>query len=108
MRAWAGGSAFMLASHYWLVPNAGPLVLPLAVVVGAPVAVWGRAAWHLLRGATSPWRIARAAVVLASGWVLFELVRSWDRLGGPWGLLGASQWRTRWLLELAALGGCGW
>lgn len=105
VRGWLGGSAFMLAAHHWLIPNLGPFALPLAVVFGAPVAVWGRAAWHLLGGATSPWRIGRAALVLASGWVLIELMRSWDRLGGPWDLLGASQWRTRWLLPLAALGG---
>ncbi|HET6952720.1 MAG TPA: apolipoprotein N-acyltransferase [Acidimicrobiales bacterium] len=105
VRAWLGGSAFMLAAHHWLVPTVGVFTLPLAVVFGAPVALWGRAAWHLMRSATSPARTLRAAVVLAGGWVLVEALRSWDRLGGPWDLLGASQWRTRWLLASAALGG---
>lgn len=104
-RAWLGGSAFMLAAHHWLVPNIGPFALLPAAVFGAPVALWGRAAWHLLRAATSPWRAARAALVLAGSWVLVEARRSWDRLGGPWDLLGASQRRTGWLLSLAALGG---
>jgi apolipoprotein N-acyltransferase len=34
-----------------------------------------------------------------------EAVRSWDGLGGPWGLLGASQWDAPALLSVAALGG---
>jgi apolipoprotein N-acyltransferase len=32
-------------------------------------------------------------------------VRSWQGLGGPWGLLGASQWNAPALLAVAALGG---
>ena len=34
-----------------------------------------------------------------------EVVRSWQYLGGPWGLLGASQWQVRPALRLASLGG---
>jgi apolipoprotein N-acyltransferase len=37
--------------------------------------------------------------------VVGEALRSWDRLGGPWGLLGASQWNQPRLLSVAALGG---
>lgn len=105
VRAWVGGSAFMLAAHHWLLPNVGPFALPLAVALGAPLALWGRAAWHLLRAATSVRGTVWAACVLAGGWVLVEVLRSWEPLGGPWNLLGASQWRTSWLLAAAALGG---
>lgn len=105
VRAWVGGSAFMLAAHHWLLPNVGPFALPLAVALGAPLALWGRAAWHLLRAATGVRGTVWAACVLAGGWVLVELLRSWEPLGGPWNLLGASQWRTSWLLAAAALGG---
>jgi apolipoprotein N-acyltransferase len=44
-------------------------------------------------------------VLLPSVFVVGEAVRSWDALGGPWGLLGASQWNAPALLSVAALGG---
>ena len=43
--------------------------------------------------------------VLPSAWVLAEAVRSWHRLGGPWALLGASQWSQPVTLVSASLGG---
>jgi len=43
--------------------------------------------------------------VLPSAWVLAEAVRSWHRLGGPWALLGASQWNQPATLVSASLGG---
>lgn len=36
---------------------------------------------------------------------MVELVRSWEYLGGPWGLLGASQWQVPPALRLASVGG---
>jgi len=42
---------------------------------------------------------------LPSAWVLAEAVRSWHRLGGPWALLGASQWNQPATLVSASLGG---
>ncbi len=46
-----------------------------------------------------------AVAVLPSAWVLAEAVRSWHRLGGPWALLGASQWNQPATLVSASLGG---
>jgi apolipoprotein N-acyltransferase len=43
--------------------------------------------------------------VLPSGWLAVELVRSWQGLGGPWGMLGASQWQVEPALRLASVGG---
>jgi apolipoprotein N-acyltransferase len=43
--------------------------------------------------------------VVPSGWVVIELVRSWEHLGGTWGALGASQWSQPVTLAPAALGG---
>jgi apolipoprotein N-acyltransferase len=37
--------------------------------------------------------------------VMAEAVRSWDRLGGPWAPLGASQWNQPVTLASASLGG---
>jgi apolipoprotein N-acyltransferase len=44
-------------------------------------------------------------VLVPSAFVAGEALRSWDQLGGPWGLLGASQWNAPALLAVAALGG---
>ncbi|KND36063.1 apolipoprotein N-acyltransferase [Streptomyces acidiscabies] len=48
---------------------------------------------------------ATALLVLPSAWLLVELVRSWQGLGGPWGMLGASQWQVEPALRLASVGG---
>jgi apolipoprotein N-acyltransferase len=44
-------------------------------------------------------------LVLPSGWLMVELVRSWQGLGGPWGMLGATQWQVTPALRLASVGG---
>lgn len=36
---------------------------------------------------------------------MIELVRSWQGLGGPWGVLGSSQWQVEPALRLASVGG---
>ena len=50
-------------------------------------------------------RALAALVVVPSCWLLMEWVRSWQALGGPWALLGASQWQHPAVLALAAVGG---
>lgn len=50
-------------------------------------------------------RTAAAVVVLAGGWVLIEVVRAWEYLGGPFGLLGSTQWSNLPMLSAAAIGG---
>jgi apolipoprotein N-acyltransferase len=52
-----------------------------------------------------PGRLAAALVLVPSAFVAGEALRSWEGLGGPWGLLGASQWNAPALLSVAALGG---
>ena len=93
------------------------------IVLGAPWAGVGLAAWRLLRG-TEPapgarsdgWRLpgppgpsARQAlaamVVLPSCWVVIDWIRSWQGIGGPWAVFGASQWQHPVVLALAAVGG---
>ena len=49
VRGWWFGAGFIFAAHYWLLPNIGPALLLVAVVLGAlwiPVAV---STWVLLR-----------------------------------------------------------
>ena len=44
-------------------------------------------------------------IVLPSAWVMAEAIRSWQSLGGPWALLGASEWNQPATLASASLGG---
>ncbi len=107
LRAWLGGCAFFLSVDSWLIPNAKVFAVPAALVLGLLWLPWGRLAWRLLGAERElePGRVALAMVLLPSAFVLGEVVRSWDALGGPWALLGASQWDDRPVLALASLGG---
>jgi apolipoprotein N-acyltransferase len=105
VRAWLGGTAFLLATHHWLAPKAGMFLLVAVVALGTLWAPWGGAVHSLLTGTPTAARALAAVAVLPAGWVLIEAIRSWESLGGPFGLLGASVWNVRPLLALAALGG---
>ncbi|MFG2651972.1 apolipoprotein N-acyltransferase [Streptomyces sp. NPDC048436] len=102
---WLGGLGFMVAVHHWLLPSLHVFTLVIAALLGLLWAPWGWLVRHLLGGVASPGRTAAALVVLPSGWLMVELVRSWEGLGGPWGLLGSSQWEVGPALRLASVGG---
>ncbi|WP_405932925.1 apolipoprotein N-acyltransferase [Streptomyces sp. NBC_00827] len=102
---WLGGLGFMLAVHHWLLPSLHVFTLVIAALLGALWAPWGWLVRRFLGGVPSAGQIAAALVVLPSGWLMVELVRSWQGLGGPWGLLGSSQWQVDPALRLASVGG---
>ncbi len=105
VRGWWFGAGFIFAAHYWLLPNIGPALLLVAVVMGAlwiPVAV---STWILLRPPVTAARGLAALLVVPSYWLVIEWIRSWQGFGGPWALLGASQWQHPAVLGLAAVGG---
>lgn len=104
-RAWVGMTGFVLVTQYWLWPSVGPLLIVLAVGLGALWLPWGWAAHRLLFGELTLRRVVAAVVALPSWWLLAEAARSWDKLGGPWALLGASQWNQPATLAPASLGG---
>ncbi|GFN02111.1 hypothetical protein Smic_06670 [Streptomyces microflavus] len=102
---WIGGIGFIVAVHHWLVPSLHVFIVLLAALVGLLWAPWGVLVQRLLGGAPSALRAAAAVVAVPSGWLVIELVRSWEGLGGPWGLLGASQWEVAPALRVASVGG---
>ncbi len=104
-RAWIGMAGYVLATQYWLFGSAGPLLVVLAAGLGALWLPWGWAAHRLLSGELTTRRMLAAVAILPSAWVIAEAVRSWDRLGGPWAQLGASQWNQPATLASASLGG---
>jgi apolipoprotein N-acyltransferase len=105
VRAWWFGAGFILAAHYWLAPNIGPALLLVAIVFGALWAGVGVSTWALLRPPMTIRRSLAALAVVPSCWLLVEWIRSWQALGGPWALLGASQWQHPTVLALASVGG---
>jgi apolipoprotein N-acyltransferase len=112
-RVWLGGIGYFIAVHHWLVPVTGPFVIPLAMVLAVLWIPWGLALWGTLgrqpEGTLGrqlgPGRLAGALLLVPSAWVVAEYLRSWDRLGGPWGLLGATQWQNLPLLAVVSVGG---
>jgi apolipoprotein N-acyltransferase len=105
VRGWWLGAGFLLAAMYWLAPNIGPALLLVAVVLGALWAGFGAAIWALLHGRPGPLRSLAALLVVPSCWLLTEWARSWQGFGGPWAVLGTSQWQHPAILGLASVGG---
>ncbi|TWV55999.1 apolipoprotein N-acyltransferase [Streptomyces misionensis] len=102
---WCGGFGYLVAVHHWLLPSLHVFIFLIGALLGLLWAPWGWLVRRYLGGAPSPGRCALALLVLPSGWLIPELVRSWQGLGGPWGLLGASQWQVEPALRLASVGG---
>ncbi|APU39264.1 apolipoprotein N-acyltransferase [Streptomyces sp. TN58] len=105
LEGWLGGAGYILAVHHWLLPSLHVFLLPVAALVGLLWIPWALLVRALLGGRPSAGRSACALVVVPAGWLLSEVVRSWQGLGGPWGLLGASQWQVPLALRLASVGG---
>jgi apolipoprotein N-acyltransferase len=126
VRGWWFGAGYLLMALYWLTPNLGPALLLVVIVLGVPWAGVGAAAWFLLRGKTdaasgagrtiAAWRLPgppgpgprqalAALIVIPSCWVVIDWIRSWQGIGGPWAVFGASQWQHPVVLALAAVGG---
>ncbi|MFF4161052.1 apolipoprotein N-acyltransferase [Streptomyces sp. NPDC001678] len=105
VEGWLGGAGFLLAVHHWLLPSLHVFILVLAALLGLLWAPWGLLVRRLLGAGPGAGRVAAALLVVPSGWIGVELVRSWEYLGGPWGLLGASQWQVAPALRMASVGG---
>jgi apolipoprotein N-acyltransferase len=105
VRGWWLGAGYIASSAYWLAPVTGPALVLVAFGLGALWVPWGWAVWRMLAGRPPARVLVGAVLVLPSGWVAVEAVRSWQSLGGPWALLGVSQWNQPALLASSALGG---
>jgi apolipoprotein N-acyltransferase len=102
---WYGGIGFLIGVMSWLIPTLSVAILVLAALLGLFWAPWGWLVWRLLRGRPDGVRALAAIVLVPCGWMVIETIRSWQYLGGPWGLLGASQYQQHPALVLASVGG---
>jgi apolipoprotein N-acyltransferase len=105
VRGWWYGAGYLLAAMYWLAPNIGPGLLLVAIVIGFLWSAVGVATWSFLHPPVTFARAAAAFAVVPSSWLVTEWIRSWQGIGGPWAVLGASQWQHPAILALAAVGG---
>ncbi|MFF2009794.1 apolipoprotein N-acyltransferase [Streptomyces sp. NPDC058195] len=105
LEGWLGGTGYMLAVHHWLMPSLHVFIVLLAALLGLLWAPWGLLVRRTLGGPLSAPAAVRAIVLVPCGWLMTELIRSWEALGGPWGLLGASQWQVGPALRVASVGG---
>jgi apolipoprotein N-acyltransferase len=105
VRGWWLGCGYIVAAMYWLAPEIGPAVILVAAVFGVLQTPFGVSVWALLRPPLNTARALAALIVVPSCWLLAEWLRSWQALGGPWAVLGASQWQHPAVLALASVGG---
>jgi apolipoprotein N-acyltransferase len=104
-RGWWFGAAYLITMLSWMTPQLGPGLLLLGAVMGWMWSPFAVATRLLLRPPVS-WRSALGAfIVVPSCWLIPEWIRSYQGLGGPWDLYGASQWQHPAVLALAGVGG---
>jgi apolipoprotein N-acyltransferase len=106
-RGWWFGAGYLIAILQWMTPEIGPGVVLLGGVFGCMWSPFAVAIHRLLRPAVSrSWpRLLAALAVVPATWLIPEWIRSYQGLGGPWGLYGASQWQHPAVLALAGVGG---
>jgi apolipoprotein N-acyltransferase len=104
-RGWWFGAAYLIAMLYWMALQIGPGLLLIGAVFGCMWSPFAVAVNRLLKPPVSWPRALAALVVVPSAWLIPEWIRSYQGLGGPWGLYGASQWQHPAVLALASVGG---
>ena len=104
-RGWWFGAGYLIAILQWMTPQIGPGVVLIGAVFGCMWSPFAIAVSRLLRPPASGPGALAALVVVPSCWLIPEWIRSYQGLGGPWGLYGASQWQHPAVLALAAVGG---
>jgi apolipoprotein N-acyltransferase len=104
-RGWWFGAGYLIAILQWMAPEIGPGVVLIGAVFGCMWTPFSVAVRRLLRPPVSAPRALAALLVVPSAWLIPEWIRSYQGLGGPWGLYGASQWQHPAVLALAAIGG---
>src|ERR1700733_12074538 len=106
-RGWWFGAGYLIAMLYWMAPEIGPGLVLLGAVMGWMWSPFAVAVHKLLRPGASSRRTGAGLGGVPRCWLIPEWIRSYQGLGGPWDLYGASQWQHPAVLALAAVGGGG-
>jgi apolipoprotein N-acyltransferase len=104
-RGWWFGAGYLIAILQWMTPEIGPGVVLIGALFGCMWSPFAVAVNRLLRPPVAGRGALAALIVVPSCWLIPEWIRSYQGLGGPWGLYGASQWQHPAVLALAAIGG---
>ncbi len=104
-RGWWFGAGYLVAMLYWMGPEIGPGLVLLGAAAGWLWSPFAVAVNRLLRPGAAWWRLLAGLVVVPACWLIPEWARSYQGLGGPWDLWGASQWQHPAVLALASVGG---
>ncbi len=104
-RGWWFGAGYLIAILQWMTPEIGPGVVLIGGIFGCMWSPFAVAVRRLLRPAVTWPRLLAALAVVPATWLIPEWIRSYQGLGGPWGLYGASQWQHPAVLALAGVGG---
>jgi apolipoprotein N-acyltransferase len=104
-RGWWFGAGYLVAMLYWMGPEIGPGLVLLGAAAGWLWSPFAVAVNRLLRPGAAWWRLLTGFVVGPACWLVPEWARSYQSLGGPWDLWGASQWQHPAVLALASVGG---
>jgi apolipoprotein N-acyltransferase len=104
-RGWWFGAGYLIAILQWMTPEIGPGVVLIGALFGGMWSPFAIAVTRLLRPPVSWPRVLAALAVVPATWLVPEWIRSYQGLGGPWGLYGASQWQHPAVLALASVGG---
>jgi apolipoprotein N-acyltransferase len=104
-RGWWFGAGYLIAMLSWMAVQIGPGLLLIAALFGCMWSPFAMAVSRLLKPPVSWPRALAAPIVVPSCWLIPEWIRSYQGLGGPWGLYGASQWQHPAVLALARIGG---
>jgi apolipoprotein N-acyltransferase len=104
-RGWWFGAAYLIAMLYWMAMQIGPGLLLIGAIFGCMWSPFAVAVNRLLKPPVSWPRALAALAVVPSTWLIPEWIRSYQGLGGPWALYGASQWQHPAVLALASVGG---
>jgi apolipoprotein N-acyltransferase len=105
-RGWWFGAGYLISMLSWMAPQIGPGLLVTGAVFGGLWAPFAAFARLLLPPGPRAWsRLGLSMALLPAAWLIPEWARSYQGLGGPWDLYGASQWQHPAVLSLAAVGG---
>ncbi|MFH1305244.1 MAG: apolipoprotein N-acyltransferase [Candidatus Omnitrophota bacterium] len=96
--SYLAGVIFFGCVLYWLVNVSRPGMIALVLILALFYGIFGLFSWHVLKKSMD-------LLILPFGWVALEYLRSHLFTGFPWALLGYSQYKDIYLIQVADITG---